>query len=214
MPEPTDLLWLVCHTKPRCEKKFAALMQAEKLEHYLALTQSVRRYGTQTKRFTKPLFPGYVFAQVPAERKTRIYQQDLLVRAITVEDVPKFLRQLEDVKAIVASGFPMCDRAWFRHEVDRLDRARRRARRVGESRLEIPGTAPDAVESIVEYFGLRAVASALASVAATDDPLRHPASIGPLIPQRVRSAVSATHVSDNRGLTARERAAKRGFYVA
>jgi len=26
--------------------------------------------------------------------------------------------------------------------------------------------------------------------------------------------VSATHVSDNRGLTARERAAKRGFYVA
>jgi transcription antitermination factor NusG len=107
MPEPTDLLWLVCHTKPRCEKKFSALMQAEKLEHYLALTQSVRRYGTQTKRFTKPLFPGYVFAQVPAERKARIYQQDLLVRAITVEDVPKFLRQLEDVKAIVSSGFEL-----------------------------------------------------------------------------------------------------------
>ena len=107
MPEPTDLLWLVCHTKPRCEKKFAALMQAEKLEHYLALTQSVRRYGTQTKRFTKPLFPGYVFAQVPAERKARIYQQDLLARAITVEDVPRFLRQLEDVKAIVASGFEL-----------------------------------------------------------------------------------------------------------
>ena len=107
MPEPTDLLWLVCHTKPRCEKKFSALMQAEKLEHYLALVQSVRRYGTQTKRFTKPLFPGYVFAQVPAERKARIYQQDLLVRAITVEDVPKFLRQLEDVKAIVASGFEL-----------------------------------------------------------------------------------------------------------
>ena len=107
MPEPEENLWLVCHTKPRCEKKFAALMQAEKLEHYLALTQSVRRYGTQTKRFTKPLFPGYVFAQVPAERKARIYQQDLLARAITVEDVPRFLRQLEDVKAIVASGFEL-----------------------------------------------------------------------------------------------------------
>ena len=96
--------WLVCHTRPRCEKKFAALMAAEEFEHYLALIQSVRKYQNQTKRFTKPLFPGYVFAQVPAERKTRIYQQDLLVRAITVEDVPKFLRQLEDVKAIVASG--------------------------------------------------------------------------------------------------------------
>jgi hypothetical protein len=119
-----------------------------------------------------------------------------------------------DAGATLESVVPMCDRAWFRHEVDRLDRARRRARRVGEARLDIPGTAPAAIESLVEYFGLRAVASALASVAATDDPLRHPASIGPLVPQRVRSAVSATHVTDNRGLTARERAARRGFYVA
>ena len=39
--------WLVCHTKPRCEKKFAALMAAEKFEHYLALVQSVRRYAQQ-----------------------------------------------------------------------------------------------------------------------------------------------------------------------
>ncbi|MEY4005972.1 MAG: hypothetical protein RLZZ221_2068, partial [Verrucomicrobiota bacterium] len=53
------------------------------------------------------LFPGYVFAQVSAEVKARIYQQDLLVRAITVEDVPKFLRQLEDVKTIVSSGFEL-----------------------------------------------------------------------------------------------------------
>ena len=99
--------WLVCHTKPRCEKKFSALMAAEKFEHYLALVQSVRRYAQQTKRFTKPLFPGYVFAKVPVEKKARIYQQDLLARAITVADEAKFLRQLEDVKAIVASGFEL-----------------------------------------------------------------------------------------------------------
>lgn len=99
--------WLVCHTKPRCEKKFAALMRAEKFEHYLPLVESVRRYGTQTKRFTKPLFTGYVFAQVPAEKKARIYQQDLLARAIIVDDEAKFLRQLEEVKTIVASGFEL-----------------------------------------------------------------------------------------------------------
>ena len=103
----SDTYWLVCHTKPRCEKKFAALMAAEKFEHYLALIESVRHYGQQRKRFTKPLFPGYVFAQVPVEFKARIYQQDLLARAIIVEDVPKFLRQLEDVRAIVASGLKL-----------------------------------------------------------------------------------------------------------
>ncbi len=32
---------------------------------------------------------------------------DLLARAITVLDVPGFLRQIEDVKAIVASGFEL-----------------------------------------------------------------------------------------------------------
>ena len=99
--------WLVCHTKPRCEKKFAALMKAEQFEHYLALVQSVRRYAQQIKKFTKPLFPGYVFAKVPVELKSRIYQQDLLARAIIVEDEAKFLRQLADVKAIVASGFEL-----------------------------------------------------------------------------------------------------------
>ena len=107
MTDPADLTWFVCHTRPRCEKKFAALMAAERFEHYLALVTSVRRYRQQTKRFTKPLFPGYVFAQVPVEKKARIYQQDLLARAIPVTDVPAFLRQLADVKVIVASGFEL-----------------------------------------------------------------------------------------------------------
>ena len=33
-PAPDDLVWFVCHTKPRCEKKFAALMAAERFEHF------------------------------------------------------------------------------------------------------------------------------------------------------------------------------------
>ena len=103
----TEYHWLVCHTEPRCEKKFAALMKAEKFEHYLPLIDSVRRYAQQTKRFTKPLFPGYVFAKVPQEKKARIYQQDLLARAIVVENETAFLQQLADVKAIVASGFEL-----------------------------------------------------------------------------------------------------------
>ncbi len=102
-----EAAWLVCHTKPRCEKKFAALMAAEGFEHYLPLVVSVRRYAQQTKRFTKPLFPGYVFARVPAERKARIYQQDLLARALPVSDETAFLRQLSDVRTMIASGYEL-----------------------------------------------------------------------------------------------------------
>src|SRR3954465_3491439 len=99
--------WLGGHTKQRRGKQFPGRLTAEKFEHYLPLIQSIRRYAQQTKKFTKPLFPGYVFAHVPTEKKARIYQQDLLARAIIVEDEAKFLRQLGDVKAIVASGFEL-----------------------------------------------------------------------------------------------------------
>jgi len=104
LPDFAEPRWFVCHTKPRCEKKFSALLTVESFDHYLPLIQSVRRYGTQKKTFTKPLFPGYVFARLEPTRKDRIYQQDLLVRSLMVVNEPVFLRQLEAVKAICASG--------------------------------------------------------------------------------------------------------------
>jgi transcription antitermination factor NusG len=106
-PSPPGECWFVCHTRPRCEKKFAALMAAEGFQNYLPLVGSVRRYGRQTKHFTKPLFPGYVFARIPVERKARMYQQELVARAIQVADEPEFLRQIESVKAMVASGYEL-----------------------------------------------------------------------------------------------------------
>jgi transcriptional antiterminator RfaH len=106
--EPSEVAhWYVCHTKPRCEKKFAALMAAERIEHYLPLVESVRHYAQQTKRFTKPLFPGYVFARIEIDRKARIYQQDLLARAIPVTDEAAFLGQIDAVRAMVASGYQL-----------------------------------------------------------------------------------------------------------
>ncbi len=104
LPYLLEPRWFVCHTKPRSEKKFAALLTLEKFAHYLALVGSIRRYGTQKKVFSKPVFPGYVFARIEPDKKDRVYQQDLLVRAIIVENEPVFLRQLEDVKAVCASG--------------------------------------------------------------------------------------------------------------
>lgn len=107
LPDPSEANWHVCHTRPRAEKKFAALMAAEHFEHYLPLISSERRYGVRVRKFSKPLFPGYVFARVEPARRSRIFQQDLLARVITVEDEAKFLRQLADVRLIVASGLEL-----------------------------------------------------------------------------------------------------------
>jgi transcriptional antiterminator RfaH len=80
-------------------------MAAEQFEHFLPLVTSVRRYEGGIKRFTKPLFPGYVFARIAMDRKARIYQRELLARAIPVTHVASFLRQLEDVRTVVAAGY-------------------------------------------------------------------------------------------------------------
>jgi len=106
-PSTSEPGWRVCHTRPRCEKKFAALLAVEAFEHYLPLIASERRYGARVRKFLRPLFPGYVFARVEPARRARIHQQDLLARVITVEDEEKFLRQLADVRLIVASGLEL-----------------------------------------------------------------------------------------------------------
>lgn len=102
-PQPAAL-WFVCHTKPRCEKKFAALLERETCKYSLPLVTSERRYGARVRRSTKPLFPGYVFAQIAPERRPRIYQQELLVRLLPVTDESTFLCQLAAVQAIADSG--------------------------------------------------------------------------------------------------------------
>lgn len=103
-PDAAAPAWFVCHTKPRCEKKFAALLVREMSPHSLPLVGSERRYGNRIRHFTKPLFPSYVFAQVEPTRRSRLYQQDLIVRLIPVPDEKVFLDQLAAVEALVASG--------------------------------------------------------------------------------------------------------------
>ena len=99
--------WLVVHTKPRCEKKLAALLVREKFSYDLPLVTSVRRYRTQTKRFTKPLFPGYVFAQIDAGRRNRLFQQDLIVRFLDVPNQAALAQQLESIRRMIAAGFDL-----------------------------------------------------------------------------------------------------------
>jgi transcriptional antiterminator RfaH len=106
-PDPGEARWFVCHTKPRCEKKLSSLLLAENVEQYLPLIESVRRYGPRTRHFTKPLFPGYVFALISPDQKARIYQQDLIVRAITVGNETAFLKQLADVRLLISSGIDL-----------------------------------------------------------------------------------------------------------
>lgn len=107
LTDPVELHWLVCHTKPRCEKKFASMLSTEAVEHYLPLVETVRRYRSKTERYQKPLFPGYVFVNSSDEMRPRLYQRDFLVRYLPVKHPTTFLKQLDDVRLVVASGLTL-----------------------------------------------------------------------------------------------------------
>lgn len=57
-----DARWTVIHTKPQCEKKLVDYLKRRDIWYFLAVYDSERVYQHRKVLFTKPLFPGYVFA--------------------------------------------------------------------------------------------------------------------------------------------------------
>ena len=71
-PGEGDLKWFVVHTKPRCEKKLAKYSLQYEINYYLPLLDSVRVYKNRKVKFTKPMFPGYVFIKCDQEEKRQL----------------------------------------------------------------------------------------------------------------------------------------------
>jgi hypothetical protein len=85
-------------------KEIQRVVGARKIRARTAAGQKRPPLRLAEKDLHEAVVPGYVFARLEPARKARVYQQDLLVRAIPVGNEPVFLRQLEDVKTICASG--------------------------------------------------------------------------------------------------------------
>lgn len=67
-----DKKWFVVHTKPRCEKKLAEFSLQYEINYYLPLIDSIRVYKNRKIKFTKPMFPGYVFIKCTQEKKRQL----------------------------------------------------------------------------------------------------------------------------------------------
>ncbi len=93
----SQLPWYVAHTRPRCEKKLLQFCQRESLAATLPCYQSAHKYRGKTVVFKKPLFPGYVFVQMPADQRGVMRQCDHLANLLEVADQDLFVRQLGEV---------------------------------------------------------------------------------------------------------------------
>ena len=67
---PTIGDWVVCHVRPRCEKKLAAYCQQEGIGHFLPVLVSEKIYGNRTRTHTLPLSQAMFLSVV--QRASRV----------------------------------------------------------------------------------------------------------------------------------------------
>ncbi len=86
--------WKALHLKPRTEKKFAEACDRLGLEYYLPLRSSTRIYQRRKVTFQTPLFPGYVFLDLPPDRKTEVFKTGYALHILPCARPMHLLRQL------------------------------------------------------------------------------------------------------------------------
>ena len=102
--------WYVVYTRPRWEKKVAALLQEKGINHYCPLNKTQKQWSDRKKIVWEPLFKGYVFISIPDASKWDVKQIDgilnyvywlgkpAIVKDRDIETIQKFLQEFEEVK--------------------------------------------------------------------------------------------------------------------
>jgi transcription antitermination factor NusG len=57
-------LWYALRVKPNHEKSVSAMLREKKIEEYLPIFRSKRRWSDRVKEVELPLFPGYLFCRL------------------------------------------------------------------------------------------------------------------------------------------------------
>lgn len=106
--------WYAVYTKPRWEKKVAALLDEKGIVHYCPLNRVVKQWSDRKKKVLEPLFKGYVFVQVAEKAKWDILKTDgvvnyvhwlgkpALIRDTEIMTIRKFLHEFDDVQVTEA----------------------------------------------------------------------------------------------------------------
>lgn len=92
-----ELQWFVAHTRPRREKKLVEYCRREGLATTLPCYTTVHKYRGKTVKFSKPLFPGYVFLQLTEGQPQKAYQSDHVANLLEVFDQATFAQQLDEI---------------------------------------------------------------------------------------------------------------------
>ena len=88
-PHPEDIdpklyekNWYAVHTKSKHEKLVSTLIKNQKLETYLPVKKTMRKWSDRKKIVEFPLFNGYLFVHIPLMDKDKILHTKGVVRLL------------------------------------------------------------------------------------------------------------------------------------
>lgn len=87
--------WYATYTHARHEKKVAQQLEERRIEHFLPVYRSVRRWKDRRKELDLVLFPGYVFVRLSLAQRLRVLQLPGVVRFVSFNGQPAALPEAE-----------------------------------------------------------------------------------------------------------------------
>lgn len=91
-------VWYVLHVKPRTEKKCVEYLLRYNCWHHLPTFVKERKVQRRKVRTVLPLFQGYVFTRLNAEKRSKILRSNLIVRFIEMTRPRETIRQLRWIR--------------------------------------------------------------------------------------------------------------------
>jgi transcription antitermination factor NusG len=83
--------WYAAYTAPRHEKRVTQQMDERRIDCFLPLYRSLRRWKDRSKQLDLPLFPGYVFVHLALQDRLQVLQMPGVVQLVSFCGVPAAL---------------------------------------------------------------------------------------------------------------------------
>ena len=108
--------WYAVYTRPRWEKKVAALLLENGIENYCPINKVTRQWSDRKKIVLEPVFKGYVFVRLEENKKWKVKEipgvlnfvywlgKPAKIRDEEIDQIRKFLNEFNDVQ-VEAKGF-------------------------------------------------------------------------------------------------------------
>ena len=91
--------WYIIYTRPKCEKKVAALLTKRKIENFCPLNCKQIKSTKRSKLLYEPLFDSYVFAYIIEKDIDLLKQPDNVVSLVYWKGQPAIIRD-DEIDAI------------------------------------------------------------------------------------------------------------------